>query len=133
MTYSKLLDYKIRNDLIILLESVIKIQNQYNRNVSKSRLVDIGLTIILSDEEKKSQIKEQLLQTKLDSTIPRSRSTFNIKNQIIEKTFNEFKTMDVKYIIEEAIKYMVESLQNGSPDDFKKVMNQYINAGGVLL
>ena len=128
MNHNKMFDFRISDKVSEELDAIV--DNYKEKNVTRSKLLDIALTILLSDEVTKEKIINDAEQSQFEVE-PRSRQTFTIKNECVINTMAEISMFKKKYIIEYAVYYLNQRLVIA--DDFKSLLMDYIKADGVLL
>jgi hypothetical protein len=128
MENKKVLDFRVGDDLLKSFDMVVK--GYSSKNVTRSKLLDIALTILFSDEDSREHYLKRAEKDICCNGKPK-RQTFLIKNQIVIDTLEQCNMFKKKNLIEYAMYYIVNRMQIA--DDFKYLMIDYINAGGVLL
>ena len=129
MIKAEVIDLRISKDLLESFNDVVK--GYENKNVTESRLLDIGLTILLSDEESKESIFSNANQRQLEIEGSTERKTFRIRNESVVSAIKEVSMFRKKFVVEYGMYYIINRLQTA--DDFKPLLIDYVNAGGVLV
>ena len=122
------LDLRIQADILKELKSVIQKENAKSNNANKSNLLDIGLTIIFGNPAIKETLETSINEGRPETTY--KRTTFTIHSPIAIKELGAVQKFDKAVIVECALIYVIQKLEAGQ---FKELMIEYINAGGVLI
>lgn len=128
----EILDYRINQSIVNRIDKAIADNdniNPYKNYENRSKLLDVGLTIIFGNTDFKNKAFNDISCNDEDRE-NFSRTTFTIVNPIAAQGINETSRFEKAVIIEYALKFVTRELLAGN---FKKLMQDYINAGGVLL
>ncbi|MBR6516982.1 MAG: hypothetical protein IKT40_09135 [Bacilli bacterium] len=123
-------DFRIQADILNQLNKVIQKENEKSNNANKSNLLDIGLTVIFSNPAMKDTIETSENTYKNRPIKEYPRTTFTLHNPIAIKELEALQRFDKGMYVETALLYVIEKLEAGQ---FKELMIEYINAGGVLI
>lgn len=127
MSYTEKIDFRISNELSGLLDDLT--ESYDDKNATRSKLVDIGLTIIFGTDDGMEKMQE--IVDNINFKGKKSRKAFTIKNKIVIDSLDEFGMFEKSKIVEYAIYFIYTRLVTA--EDFKAVMVDYYMCGGALL
>ena len=123
------IDTNIPPALVQDMESAIKETGSHC--LTRSKMLDIGLTVIFSDDNKSQEMinfaESEYANRNLEGY---ERAVFDIKNPDTLKHYRQHTKRDKTYICEYALRYVIDKIYGGK---FQQLLTQYINCGGVLL
>ena len=128
MKCNSTIDTKIKPALLQEIEIAIKETGSHC--LTKSKMLDIGLTVIFSDDNKSQEMILFASESANNNLEGYERAVFDIKNPDTLKQYRQHPKRNKTYLCEYALQYVIDKINGGK---FQQLLTQYINCGGVLL